>query len=317
MTTRREVLALPGVLIPRRLRHAARRRASIPLSSSSTATAIPPRSGRPRCGRFESNGWPRERLFAPDLPYPLAREDDRVEQPGRTSTAQHMEFLRAEVEKVLQATGAPQVVLVANSRGGYAVRNYIQNGGGAARVSHAILGGVPNHGLWERAGALARQRVRRQRALPAGAQRAQERAGRRGDRAREVAHDPLGPHRQVRAAPGTWIGDPKLQTGVELRRPGAQGRHQSWCCRARTTARPRSRPPRSRPPSASSPAAAGDAGDRARGATLVLGGKVMGLGLSSTDPGQRQLRQQPAAARREAGGVCHRPATGERRGPAC
>lgn len=26
--------------------------------------------------RFESNGWPRERLHAIDLPFPLARDDD-------------------------------------------------------------------------------------------------------------------------------------------------------------------------------------------------------------------------------------------------
>jgi triacylglycerol lipase len=49
---------------------------------------------------------------------------------------------------VLQATGTRKVVLVAVSRGGYAVRDYIQNGPGAARVSHAVLGGVPNHGVW-------------------------------------------------------------------------------------------------------------------------------------------------------------------------
>ncbi|HEX7888369.1 MAG TPA: alpha/beta fold hydrolase [Ramlibacter sp.] len=98
--------------------------------------------------RFESNGWPRERLHAIDLPYPLARDDDGRPQPGRTSSAEHMAFLKSEVEKVLQATGARQVVLVANSRGGYAVRNYIQNGGGDRTVSHAILGGVPNHGVW-------------------------------------------------------------------------------------------------------------------------------------------------------------------------
>jgi pimeloyl-ACP methyl ester carboxylesterase len=98
--------------------------------------------------RFESNGWPRERLHAIDLPYPLARDDDGKAQPGRSSTAEHMAFLKAEVDKVLQATGARQVVLVANSRGGYAVRNYIYNGGGASRVSHAILGGTPNHGVW-------------------------------------------------------------------------------------------------------------------------------------------------------------------------
>ncbi|MEJ5990702.1 alpha/beta fold hydrolase [Ramlibacter sp. PS3R-8] len=98
--------------------------------------------------RFESNEWPRERLYAIDLPYPLARDVDANPQPGRTSTAEHMAFLKAEVEKVLRATGASQVVLMANSRGGYAVRNYIQNGGGATTVSHAILGGTPNHGVW-------------------------------------------------------------------------------------------------------------------------------------------------------------------------
>jgi pimeloyl-ACP methyl ester carboxylesterase len=98
--------------------------------------------------RFESNGWPRERLLAIDVPYPLARDDDTKPQPGRTSAEEHMGALKAEVDEFLAATGAKQVVLVANSRGGYAVRNYIQNGGGAARVSHAILGGTPNHGVW-------------------------------------------------------------------------------------------------------------------------------------------------------------------------
>lgn len=98
--------------------------------------------------RFESSGWPRERLHAIDLPYPLARDDDGKAQPGRTSTAEHMAYLKAEVDKVLQATGARQVVLIGNSRGGYAIRNYIYNGGGASRVSHAILGGTPNHGVW-------------------------------------------------------------------------------------------------------------------------------------------------------------------------
>jgi triacylglycerol lipase len=98
--------------------------------------------------RFESNGWPRERLHPIDLPYPLARDDDSKAQEGRTSAAEHMQFLSAEVDKVLKATGAAQVVLIGNSRGGIAIRNYIANGGGARKVSHAILGGTPNHGVW-------------------------------------------------------------------------------------------------------------------------------------------------------------------------
>ncbi len=98
--------------------------------------------------RFESNGWPRERLHAIEMPYPLARDVDDKEQAGKTSTAQAMAYLKAEVEKVLKETGASTVVLFSNSRGGYAIRNYIQNGGGDATVSHAILGGAPNHGVW-------------------------------------------------------------------------------------------------------------------------------------------------------------------------
>ena len=96
--------------------------------------------------RFESNGWPRERLHAIHLPYPLARDSDDKPQPGRTSTVEHRAFLAAEVDKVLAATGAQQVVLLANSRGGNAVRSYAMQGG-AAKVSHAILGGTPNHGV--------------------------------------------------------------------------------------------------------------------------------------------------------------------------
>ena len=58
--------------------------------------------------RFESNGWPRERLFAFDQPYPLARDDDAVAQPGRSSSAESMAFLKAEVERVLKTTARPR-----------------------------------------------------------------------------------------------------------------------------------------------------------------------------------------------------------------
>jgi pimeloyl-ACP methyl ester carboxylesterase len=98
--------------------------------------------------RFESNGWPAGRLYAVDMPQPLARDDDTKPQAGRGSAAESMAYVKATVDRVLATTGARQVVLVGNSRGGYAIRNYIQNGGGAATVSHAVLGGTPNHGVW-------------------------------------------------------------------------------------------------------------------------------------------------------------------------
>lgn len=173
--------------------------------------------------RFESNGWPRARLHAIDLPYPLARAEDPRPEPGRTSTAEHMAFLRAEVDKVLQATGARQVVLVANSRGGYAVRNYLQNGGGAAKVSHAILGGVPNHGVWNVPGRAPLSEFAGNGPFLQALNAPKNAAGDevtgpvkwltlRSDRNDKYAQ-PL----------GTWIGDPKLQTGVDYAGPELKG----------------------------------------------------------------------------------------------
>jgi pimeloyl-ACP methyl ester carboxylesterase len=91
--------------------------------------------------RFESNGWPRNRLFALQQPYPLARDVDAKAQAGRSSDADQMTFLKVEVDKVIEQTGAPQVVLVGQGRGAYAIRNYILNADGEKNVSHVVLGG--------------------------------------------------------------------------------------------------------------------------------------------------------------------------------
>lgn len=88
--------------------------------------------------RFESNGWPRERLFALQQPYPLARDDDAKPQPGHSSNAEQLAFVQAEVQRVLTQTGAKQLVLVGQGRGAFAVRNYILSGG-EQTVSHAIF----------------------------------------------------------------------------------------------------------------------------------------------------------------------------------
>src|SRR3546814_314847 len=57
------------------------------------------------------------------------------------------DLLEQIVAEVMRRTGAPKVALVGSSRGGNAIRNYIKNGGGAAKVSHAVLCGTPNHGV--------------------------------------------------------------------------------------------------------------------------------------------------------------------------
>ena len=98
--------------------------------------------------RMESNGVPRDRLLAINLTDPLARTDDKVEQANRSSTEDQRRELGEAIKELKRRTGAPRVALVGNSRGGNPIRNLIRNGGGAD-VSHAVLCGVPNHGVYD------------------------------------------------------------------------------------------------------------------------------------------------------------------------
>jgi pimeloyl-ACP methyl ester carboxylesterase len=98
--------------------------------------------------RMESNGIPRDRLMALNFTDPLARSDDAVAQQGRSSTEDQRRELGEAIAELKKRTGAAKVALVANSRGGYALRNYIKNGGGND-VSHAVLCGTPNHGVFD------------------------------------------------------------------------------------------------------------------------------------------------------------------------
>jgi hypothetical protein len=97
---------------------------------------------------MESNGVPRDRMLAISFTDPLARTDDKVEQANRSSTEDQRRELGEAVKELQRRTGASRIALVGNSRGGYSIRNYIKNGGGAD-ISHAVLCGVPNHGIYD------------------------------------------------------------------------------------------------------------------------------------------------------------------------
>ncbi len=99
--------------------------------------------------RFESNGYDPKMLFAIEFPNPLARDVDAKPQALRSSSAEQMAELAQKVAEVRKLTGRDKVVLVGQSRGGYAIRNYLKNGGGAAYVSAAVLCGTPNHGVYD------------------------------------------------------------------------------------------------------------------------------------------------------------------------
>src|SRR5882757_9013894 len=97
--------------------------------------------------RMESNGVPRDRMLAINFTDPLARTDDAVAQPNRSSTEGQRRELAEAIKELKRRTGAARVALVGNSRGGNPIRSYIKNGGGAD-ASHAVLCGVPNHGIY-------------------------------------------------------------------------------------------------------------------------------------------------------------------------
>src|ERR1700676_2448764 len=98
--------------------------------------------------RMESNGVPRERMFAINFTDPLARTDDSKPEPNKSSTEDQRRELGDAIKELKRRTGAPRVALVGNSRGGYPIRSYIKNGG-SADVSHAVLCSVPNHGVYD------------------------------------------------------------------------------------------------------------------------------------------------------------------------
>jgi pimeloyl-ACP methyl ester carboxylesterase len=97
--------------------------------------------------RMETNGIARERMAAINFTDPLARSDDNVAQPNRSSTEDQRRELAQAIAELKQRTGAPRIALVGNSRGGNSIRGYLKNGG-ASDVSHAVLCGVPNHGVY-------------------------------------------------------------------------------------------------------------------------------------------------------------------------
>ncbi|UPK35881.1 hydrolase [Bradyrhizobium sp. 186] len=97
--------------------------------------------------RMESNGIAPDRMLAINFTDPNARSDDKVEQANRSSTEDQRRELAAAIAELKRSTGAARVALVGSSRGGYAIRNVIKDGG-AGDVSHAVLCGTPNHGVF-------------------------------------------------------------------------------------------------------------------------------------------------------------------------
>ena len=179
--------------------------------------------------RMESNGVPRERMFAINFTDPLARTDDKVEQPNRSSTEDQRRELADAIKELKQRTGASRVALVGNSRGGNPIRNVIKNGGGGD-VSHAVLCGVPNHGVFdwdENLGSEFNGRGPFLRGLNEGENEVT--AGHR------VPHAAQRRHRQICASRRPLRRQAGRADRRDVGRPGAEGRHQSGAGRDRSS----------------------------------------------------------------------------------
>src|ERR1700692_4029074 len=81
--------------------------------------------------RMESNGVPRDRMFAINFTDPLARTDDTKAEPNKSSIEDQRRELGEAVQELKRRTGASRVALVGNSRGGNSIRGLIKNGGSA------------------------------------------------------------------------------------------------------------------------------------------------------------------------------------------
>ena len=88
--------------------------------------------------RFESNGWPRDHLFALQLPHPKAVAGNSNPEPTGRVVPDQISQLGAQVDSILALTHAKQVVLVGHERGARLIRDFVMRGG-EHLVSHAVL----------------------------------------------------------------------------------------------------------------------------------------------------------------------------------
>ncbi|OEJ27079.1 lipase [Streptomyces agglomeratus] len=84
-------------------------------------------------GRFKNDGWPASHL-------------DQWGYDSRQSNVTTAQQLATEVDRLLAATGASKVDVIAHSMGGLSSRHYAKNLGGDAKIEAWVSLGGPNHG---------------------------------------------------------------------------------------------------------------------------------------------------------------------------
>ena len=179
-----------------------------------------------RCGSRRCGGWNPTALRATACSRSISPIRWRAptipsREPNQSSTEDQRRELGEAIKALKRRTGASRVALVGNSRGGNPIRNYIKNGG-AADVSHAVLCGVPNHGVYDWDQGLGNEFNGRGpflRGLNEGDSEVTP-----GTAFLTLRSDGMDKYAQ---ADGRFVGKPGTPTGITARRPGAEGRDQS------------------------------------------------------------------------------------------
>ncbi len=173
--------------------------------------------------RFQSNGWPASKLHTLDLPYPFARDDDTQPQAGRSSSGDFAAYLKTQVDAIRAQNDGQPVILVGAGRGGNAIRNYVQNGGGQAHVSHAILGGTPSHGIWAVKGFREQSEFSGLSNFLQGLNKPKDAAGNEVPTGIQWLTLRSDGNDKFARPTGEWIGNPQLNTNINARSPELKG----------------------------------------------------------------------------------------------
>ena len=186
------------------------------------ATATQPAIWQTTIWRFESNGYPRDRLFAISFTDPQARDDNTAAQPNRSSTDDELREL-TDVHRRSRFSDRARRRSPSSRCRAAATRRAIIAAGSPGKVSAVALGGTPNHGVFATDWACSAANTTAEARLPEEAQ-----CGRQRSHARrsvpDIAQRRLRPLRAAGRPPRRPC--PDMPTQRDRRRSRAERRDQ-------------------------------------------------------------------------------------------
>ncbi|GAB4400677.1 MAG: hypothetical protein OHK0048_16130 [Rhodoferax sp.] len=89
--------------------------------------------------RLESNGWPRAQLLALNQPDPWPADAATAAQPGRSTPAQRLAYLKQMLADIAARRGESSIVLIGQGQGARTIEAYLRQPDAAPKVTQALL----------------------------------------------------------------------------------------------------------------------------------------------------------------------------------